>query len=161
MTPSHWTMYGKSSIISISMSISITSWTAVRLSNESQIDSDWAMVPCIEYKVNTSLHSSFRILMTANDTRPIGVEESTMTTDNSWVLRAMMKRRIFAKRAILTRRVMRMIRNVRRPTMSTTSKIWRCCWMISPTYPYKDRNSFRNCWWRVRGIFQVYAGEIF
>ncbi len=26
--------------------------------------------------------------------------------------------------------------------------------------PHKERNSFRNCWWRVRGIFQGYVGEI-
>ena len=39
-----------------------------------------------------------------------------------------------------------------------------CQWFCPHTlgrYPYpnhhKYRNSFRNCWWRVRGIFQCYA----
>ena len=42
--------------------------------------------------------------------------------------------------------------------------------MILPTYPgkvpqtspnpHKKRNSFRNWWWRVRGIFEGYVGEI-
>ena len=30
----------------------------------------------------------------------------------------------------------------------------------SPFTPHKERNSCRNCWWRVRGIFQGYVGEI-
>ena len=42
--------------------------------------------------------------------------------------------------------------------------------MILPTYPgkipqtspnpHKERNSFINCWWNFRGIFQGYVGEI-
>ncbi len=42
--------------------------------------------------------------------------------------------------------------------------------MILPTYPgkipqtspnpHKERNSFINCWWNLRGIFQGYVGEI-
>ena len=42
--------------------------------------------------------------------------------------------------------------------------------MISPTYPEKipqtspnpheERNSFINCWWNIRGIFQGYVGGI-
>ena len=35
-------------------------------------------------------------------------------------------------------------------------------WEDTPDFPkpHKERNSFRNCWWRVRGIFQGYVGEI-
>ena len=29
-----------------------------------------------------------------------------------------------------------------------------------PPKPWKERNSFRNCWWRIPGIFQGYVGKI-
>ena len=45
-----------------------------------------------------------------------------------------------------------------------------CLSMILPTYPgkipqtstnpHKERNSFINCWWNIRGIFQGYVGGI-
>ena len=36
-------------------------------------------------------------------------------------------------------------------------------WEDTPDFPFhthKERNSFINCWWNVRGIFQGYVGEI-
>lgn len=31
---------------------------------------------------------------------------------------------------------------------------------LPPKAPNKERHFFRNCWWRVRSIFQEYVGEI-